>query len=116
MQGPVDKPDRGGPWLVDLAHVLGDSKFGDSYEVHLQNPLQMTASNAAKVSKSLNVYHSDQFRKFMSMWRGTIGLMSQREEGELMSQREEAELMIAALQEKGGAQDIIDKIKANFRN
>ena len=106
MQGPVDKPDRGGPWLVDLAHVLGDSKFGDSYEVHLQNPLQMTASNAAKVGKSLNVYHSDQFRKFMGMWRGTIGLMSQREE---------AELMIAALQEKGGAQDIIDKIKANFR-
>ena len=42
----------------------------------------------------------------MGMWRGTIG-----DKKEL----EEAELMIKALKKKGGAQDIIDKIKHNFR-
>ena len=42
----------------------------------------------------------------MGMWRGAIG-----DKKEL----EEAKLMIKVLKKKGGAQDIIDKIKHNFQ-
>ena len=41
----------------------------------------------------------------MIEWRGVIGDKEPREE---------AQLMIAALENKGGAKDIVDKIKKNF--